>query len=446
MTNDWKDSLDKQAAQTAAHEEQERQNKVNRERIKQLIVRLVDLEMDIDVDHFAEKKVIEKELRTLGPGPTEINKRIFDEVCSRLGVANSTVGGNKVRTVSKNKFRRSPFAKKEVSPLVPGFIADKRDAVFYGESGAGKSVLTLQMIKSMIEEYPFGDQTTPSSAKGKKVLWIGPDGSVNALDTTTETLEKMEVLDDDRFLDAVDFWLEDPEEGTASWNLSTGNLVKLQQAAASGEYGLVVIDSLKASCTGTRWSIDERIIADVMRLVQALVCKHAALVWIHHSNKGRSTGSNKAAGCTDIIEVVSAAVEFKQEWSDDRTSKRDYVIVQKFRGSSMRQFDYQFSWQNIVAINADASDKADNAITSSDPLTAVLICLRDSEKPAMKAAAIADKLGIKNNTVSKHLSKLKSLGYVRDKAQAWTLTSNGWDQAHMCGNASLLKYVGPTDF
>ena len=48
-------------------------------------------------------------------------------------------------------------------------------------------------------------------------------------------LEKMGVINDPLLDDYFEFWVADEEQGIPSWNLSTGNLVKLKTAMATGE-------------------------------------------------------------------------------------------------------------------------------------------------------------------------------------------------------------------
>ena len=151
--------------------------------------------------------------------------------------------------------------------------------------------------------------------KNKKILFIGSDGGVSAMSVLSDYLNKMEVLNDAKLDDYFDYWVADEDEGIPSWNLSTGNLVKLKETVSNGDYALVIIDSLKAVCSNSSWSIDERSIGDVMRLVQAIVCEHSALAWIHHTNKGKSNGADKAGGVTDVIELTSANIQFKKQWT-----------------------------------------------------------------------------------------------------------------------------------
>jgi len=424
-------------------EMEDNQQQIDAKRTQILLKRLVDLEMDIENDHYAQMKVVEKELQRLGSARADINKRVFEEVCCRLGISLSTVGGNKVKAVSINKMRTKSFAKTHDSTLLPGFINNRRDAVFYGESGTGKTCLTMQMVKAMFDGRAYGDQTEPGSLHGKKVLWIGPDGTAASFSQTQELLENMGVLEDQAFLDKFTFWLEDPDEGTASWNLNTNNLIKLQQEVASGEYCLVVIDSLKSACANTRWTIDDRSIGDVMRLVQALVCKHAGLVWIHHSNKSRNSSSTKAAGVTDIIELVSAAVEFRQEWAEDHSSKRDYIIVQKMRGGSKRTFQYDWSWADIqVIVEAEDDEEVAELLAKKSELPqAVMIALRDSSHGRKKSANLAEELNQRQQTITRTLSQLKKEEYVREHSGAWALTKKGMAAAHKLGNEAYKAFT-----
>ena len=409
--------------------------------ITKLIQSLVSLELEIEKDHWSQKKVIEKELRQLGVNPADTQGRLFNEICAHLGVNLASIGGNKVRGVGKDAFRKKAFACANDPELVPGFITQKRDAVFYGESGTGKTNLTLLMIKAMLEESIFGDRPVPATAMNKKILWIGPDGGNTSLSQMQEYLYKMNLIDKDWFMDNVEWWLEDPEEGTASWNLSTSNLIKLKKELENGSYCLVVVDSLKAACSGTHWSIDDRIIGDVMRLVQSLVCKHAGLVWIHHSNKGNSSSTNKAAGVTDIIELVSAAIQFNQEWTEDRSSKKDFIVVQKLRGGTKRSFEYSWSWEGITVMDPVNDDNIapELAGQKSEHAAAILIAIHEAPFRRLKSTSIETELMITKDMLSRKLTELKKMGLVKNEGGHWKLTVKGMNQAEMLGTGPLIR-------
>ena len=122
-------------------------------------------------------------------------------------------------------------------------------------------------------------------------------------------------------------------------------------------FRLVIIDSLMAVCSYSNWSIDERSIGDVMRLVQAIVCEHSALAWIHHTNKGKSNGADKAGGVTDVIELTSANIQFKKQWDDeDQKTQTSSIVVHKLRGEMSRSFDYEFDWTGITVVEEPEDD------------------------------------------------------------------------------------------
>ena len=109
---------------------------------------------------------------------------------------------------------------------------------------------------------------------------------------------------------------------------------------------MVIIDSLKAVTANTRYSIDDRNIGDIMRLMQNIVLPHSTLMWIHHSNKSTSRSTHRAGGCTDIIEIPSAAIEMTKEIKDKNGEDPEYWCrVQKMRGSSHREFQLDFDWE-----------------------------------------------------------------------------------------------------
>lgn len=217
----------------AIWQDQDAKLKIDAVQADLLINRLVKLGLDIEHDNYARKKPIIKELKT--HDASNLQKRLFDHICQFLGYDLASVKGNKIKSLGMAHLRTKAFSQQNEF-LVTGFIADKRDVVFWGGGGTRKTLITLQMVMAMLKGETFGDQTTNSQHKDKKILFIGCDGGVSA---------------DSVHADYFDFWVADEDQGIPSWNLSTSNLVKLKNAMASDEYTLVVIDSLKAACSYT---------------------------------------------------------------------------------------------------------------------------------------------------------------------------------------------------
>ena len=434
---------------TSVWKDQDAKLQIDAIRADQLIERLVDLELDIEHDNYAKKQPIIKELK--GLGASNLQKRLFDHICQFLGYDLGSVKGNKIKSLGMAHLRKKAFSQQNEF-LVPGFIADKRDVVFWGGGGTGKTLLTLQMVMAMLKGQMFGDQTENSQHKGKKILFIGCDGGVSAGGVLADYLEKMGVINDPLLDDYFEFWVADEEQGIPSWNLSTGNLVKLKTAMATGEYSLVVIDSLKAACSYTDWSIDERSIGDVMRLVQAIVCEHSALAWIHHTNKSKSNGADKAGGVTDIIELTSANIQFKKQWDDDdQKTETSSIIVHKLRGEMSRSFDYAFDWSGITVLDEpeEGDEVVDELIAKKSELPqAILIAIRDSDYNRLKVTSL-EKL-LPNNSksaITKALASLRDEGLLRNEKQAWALTKKGSSTAHKLGSTAFHRMTqAPTDY
>lgn len=430
-------------------EDQDKKNQLDSIRTDRLIEKLVELELDIEHNNWARQQPIIKELKSLGA--TNIQKRLFDHVCQYLGYDLGSVAGNKIRSMGMSKLRKKAFAQK-TDFLVPGFIADKRDVVLWGGAGTGKTLISLMMVMAMLRGESFGDQTQACHHKEKKILFIGSDGGVSAMGVLGDYLQKMGVLDDAKLDDYFDYWVADEEEGIPSWNLSTGNLVKLKETVSSGDYALVIIDSLKAVCSNSNWSIDERSIGDVMRLVQAIVCEHSALAWIHHTNKGKSNGADKAGGVTDVIELTSANIQFKKQWDDeDQKTQTSSIVVHKLRGEMSRSFDYEFDWSGITVLEeSEDDDEAVAELTGkkSDLPQAIMIAIRDSEYSRLKLASLETLFPANSRSaITKALASLRDDGYLRNEKGGWALTKSGTATAHKLGTAAFNKLTNaPVDY
>lgn len=421
---------------------------VNACRIEQLMKRLEDYELDIENDHWAEQQVIEKELRNRGVSYGQIRSRLFDQICASMKINLASTNGNKITKIDPSKLRKKAFEERQ-NYLVPGFVADKRDVIFWGGAGSGKTYLTLMMIWAMLEQRIFGDSDEPCQAFPKKVLFIAADGGISAVGIIGEYLANLGVLDSEHLDNKIVFWGADEDDGIPSWNLRTGNLIRLQRELESGEYGLVVIDSLKAVCSNTHWSIDDRSIGDVMRLVQNVACKKAALVWIHHTNKSRSENSDKSAGVTDIVELTSGNIQFKKERDQSLGKTRSSIIVHKLRGQSDRSFYYKFSPTEITVEGQSTSNpetlnpsvkKLLNMKT--DLPQAIITAISKSDFNRLSRQSLAERLNQPDpRTLDYSIKELKKEGLVDSRSNALALTKKGSELAPTLGSNAYITYA-----
>lgn len=402
------------------------ETKTTGQKIQELLDRVVELELDIKRNTWAERQALIKEITSLGPSRHDIKKRIFEHICNYFGVDLGSTKGNTIETKGMDRARKL-LGKLQQPYLVPDYLQRNRDAIFYGDSGSGKTTIALDLIRSLIQGRTFADAKEPCP-QGKKVLFIASDGGPSAEGVLIDYLNKLGVTGCGKFADKFKWWSGDEESTTPSWNLNLGNLIKLKDEIQGGHYDLVVIDSLKSVTSGTDYSIDDRTISDVMRLVQAIVTPHAALMWIHHTNKSGKTSSHSAGGVTDIIEVVSAAFQVSREWVEGQKSQQSTMKIQKLRGQSTRQFDFEFDWEQgvIPFTEFDSTTRELEARQSAYP-EAILVAIRDSPNSRMFRATIADELNANPQVISNHLQDLKQQGLITETKSkgCWKLTKDG---------------------
>jgi hypothetical protein len=127
------------------------------------------------------------------------------------------------------------------------------------------------------------------------VLWIGTDGGEGARAMVREYLEDLGCAEDPCVDEQLTIWAAEPADGLPSWCCSPSGLQELRLELAGGGYALVVIDSLKAvlELAGINFGIGP--VGTLLRLLQALVCRHCSLLWLHHPAGGKSAGKGLQA-------------------------------------------------------------------------------------------------------------------------------------------------------
>ena len=388
--------------------------------LQELMNRLLDISCNVDDPHrWAKAKLIEADIRKLGISPKDIQRQKMAMLSARLGL--DTAGVNGVKN-SIRKLGRSGIGTGQ-QWLLPNFLPKAKAAMLYGDSGVGKTSIALHIANAYINGLPFADSVYPAVADNRKVLFVASDGQGDAYDHLQDYAEQSGFLDDDRFVDHFDVYAASEEDASGPFNFSEVHLVNLHQKLASGEYGLIFVDSLKAACMGSDFSIDDRTVAEPMRLVQAMCAKtDTTLVWLHHTNKSSSGSSHRAGGSTDVIEIISAAHELKHTWDEKTESGSTEWIVQKVRGSSKRRFSYSFDFETGVVLDELVPEPA-----STGDL--VLRAIYESQYKRMSRESVAQRINKEPKTLSNHATHLKSEGLLRMHRTAWELTGKGMQRA-----------------
>lgn len=384
--------------------------------LQELMNQLLDISCNVDdPQRWAKAKLIEADIRKLGVSSKDIQRQKMAMLSARLGLDTAGVNGvkNSIRKLGRSASNRSQ------QWLLPNFFPKAKAAMLYGDSGVGKTSIALHIANSYINGLPFADSVYPAVSDNRKVLFIASDGQGDAYDHLEDYAEQSGFLDDQRFVDHFDVYAASEEDASGPFNFSEVHLVNLHQKLQSGEYGLVFIDSLKAACMGSDFSIDDRTVAEPMRLVQAMCAKtDTTLIWLHHTNKSSSGSSHRAGGSTDVIEIISAAHELRHTWDEKTESGSTEWIVQKVRGSSKRRFAYSFDFETGVVLHDCEPEPASTA-------DLILRAIYESEYKRLSRESIAQRINKNPKTLSNHATHLKNEGLIRLHRTAWELTAKG---------------------
>jgi hypothetical protein len=385
------------------------------EELNALMQQLLDLQCGPAYPElWSKSKLIEAKIRKLGVPTNEIKEQSTAMLSARLGLdlggLNGTAGA--IRSLNRSQGSTQGW-------LIPQFLPLGKASLIYGDSGAGKTSIALHIANAYLKGIPFADSIYPSKYDGRKVLFIASDGQGDAVDHLTDYAEQSGFMDDEAFGENFKVYAAADDGSSSPFNFSPIHLVNLHNQLAAGEYGLVFIDSLKASCMGSDYSIDDRSAVLPMRMIQAMCAKtKTTLVWLHHTNKSSSESSHRAGGSTDIVEIVSAAHELRHKWDEKTNQSSSEWLVQKLRGSSKRRFAYSFDFETGLVLDIPIVDTS----TTSDK---ILKAIYESPTKRLKRQELTQLIGLEAKTLSNHAGFLKSDGMITQNSKAWQITGKG---------------------
>lgn len=236
--------------------------------------------------------------------------------------------------------------------IIPDFLIAGQVTLLHGHSGSGKSTLTKQAIRSVL----MGDMFLGRSVDRGDVLLIGLDESKSW--TAKTLMEKMELPEADaKRLHLVD---DLPGDGVESLR---------QYLNGHPATRLVVIDTLQSFCNVENINDNSEVGRVLQKLRDVLkVCKHSAVLLIHHSNKtGGFLGAQVIKGSCDI--------QYRFEM-DEREEHVNHLICEKWR-TIERQPKLTLRWDEVTHLYAvtEGKQKKDRktAVTEANSTRQTLI-------------------------------------------------------------------------
>lgn len=381
--------------------------------IQVLLDELLDL-MIAPQESWAKQQATRAALWALGVQGGAIDERIYYALAQRwnLPLQTSHSGGSRNRKLS------DPMSS-PAEDLLPGFLLWRRDHLLFGAGGTGKTLAAAQMAICLIKGLPFLDQQIAPSRTGR-VLWIGTDGGEGARAMVREYVEDLGLEADDPDIESgLTIWSAEGNDGLPSWACSPSGLQELRDELETGNYALVVIDSLKAvlELAGINFSIGP--VGTLMRLMQALVGRYCSLLWLHHPAGGKAAGKGlqAAAGSQNINQIPSAVHQITRKIEDRGPS--NLWSVHKLRGSTSREFSYRL---------AEAGFEITDGQITANVRTAVLdaIELLNAGGLSSGTSYVASQLPTFNDsTIRNNLTWLRKRGLIRKKGSDWSITAQG---------------------
>jgi hypothetical protein len=383
------------------------------EQIQKLLDELLDL-MIAPQESWAKQQATRAALWALGVQGGAIDERIYYALAQRWGLPLQTShsGGSRNRKLS------DPMSS-PAEDLLPGFLLWRRDHLLFGAGGTGKTLAAAQIAICLIKGLPFLDQQIAPSRTGR-VLWIGTDGGEGARAMVREYVEDLGIEADDPEIEAgLTIWSAEGADGLPSWACSPSGLQELRDELESGDYALVVIDSLKAvlELAGVNFSIGP--VGTLMRLMQALVGRYCSLLWLHHPAGGKAAGKGlqAAAGSQNINQIPSAVHQITRKVEDRGPS--NLWSVHKLRGSTSREFSYRLAESGFEITDGQITANVRVAVLDAIEL------LNAGGMPSGTSYVASNLSTFNDSTIRNNLTWLRKRGFIRKKGSDWVMTPAG---------------------
>ena len=300
---------------------------------------------------------------------------------------------------------------------VPDHIPRNGVTVLFGSAGGGKTTQVLHIAAAAMFGTTFGDTKEPclKLPTGKDILHVVNDDQDGGPQMVVETIKKLPLSEGQtkEFLDRLDIWGRQSVDNWVAGDLfsfTPDRMIQLAEKLRSGRYGMVVVDSLKRSCSLSPLpvSIYQQTGLPWLSLLSTMARAYGVTtILLHHTNKGRGANVERAGGLTDIVETVQAAhyIEYKGEVGDGTVSTDWHVL--KCRGAHRRSYTLRQHQDGTTGIEPQGEARNNNC-------RGEILALLSSNDGARSTAEILHALSGKwgESNVRNNLPKLEKEGRI----------------------------------
>ena len=198
---------------------------------------------------------------------------------------------------------RHPSQKLESRPLTPDeldaepvddartffdqLLTERWSTLIGGNRGSTKTILTLQLMVALMKQRSPDVIGLRPEATGLRVLYVCSDAMAERI---RDYLTQMGCWRDPEVRKGIRIWGNSHTQ--RKWTIN--DLDGLEKQMEEFKPNVVVIDSLKGALGPLLEDISRPIIRHHMDAVHDIVLRNAALLWIHHANKGGKIADNEA--------------------------------------------------------------------------------------------------------------------------------------------------------
>jgi hypothetical protein len=179
-------------------------------------------------------------------------------------------------------------------------------AMFYGESGIGKSFIALDLIASAVSGQPFADFYYTGNDQGLKAVYASSEG-VNGIPQRVKALIQIERLDHQIVQQRIKFlgWRDQIRLVNQGEGMEPNLLPKLEASAAQGFMpDILVIDTWANAIEGADENSNSEVTAILGRMKEIQQkWPNLAIVLVHHTGKGGgdARGASALRGRCDVV-------------------------------------------------------------------------------------------------------------------------------------------------